>query len=152
MEQELKIAAEIQQALLPDAQRKGTFFEAVAQSVPCRSIGGDFFDYVELADAAFGSPWATSRQGRARGPAHRCHPGRIQGLASLGMSPSQTLAGVNQAIIARAIESRFCTAFYAVVTPAGQLAYCHRRAQPADGLHEDRRPSPRQRGPHPRNV
>ena len=54
MEQELKIAAEIQQALLPEPQRKGAFFEAVGQSVPCRSIGGDFFDYVDLPDGAFG--------------------------------------------------------------------------------------------------
>ncbi len=50
IEQELKIAAEIQQALLPEPQRKGAYFEAVAQSVPCRSIGGDFFDYVDLPD------------------------------------------------------------------------------------------------------
>ena len=54
MEQELRIAAEIQQALLPEPQRKGAFFEAVAQSVPCRSIGGDFFDYVDLPDLSFG--------------------------------------------------------------------------------------------------
>ena len=54
MEQELRIAAEIQQALLPEPRRKGQFFDAVGQSVPCRSIGGDFFDYVDLPNGAFG--------------------------------------------------------------------------------------------------
>ena len=38
----------------PSRSRKGAFFEAVGQSVPCRSIGGDFFDYVDLPDGGFG--------------------------------------------------------------------------------------------------
>jgi len=126
MEQELKIAAEIQQALLPDAQRKGTFFEAVAQSVPCRSIGGDFFDYVELADVGFGfAVGDVAGKGAPAALLTAVIQGVFTALATMGMSPSQTLSGVNQAIIARAIESRFCTAFYAVVTPGGQLSCCN---------------------------
>ena len=54
MEQEMRIAAEIQQALLPKAGRAGAFFSAAAASLPCRSIGGDFYDYVDLPDGAFG--------------------------------------------------------------------------------------------------
>ena len=42
MEQEMRIAAEIQQALLPKAGHSGTFFRTAASSIPCRSIGGDF--------------------------------------------------------------------------------------------------------------
>ncbi len=48
MEQEMRIAAEIQQALLPKTNRVGAFFRAAAASLPCRSIGGDFYDYVDL--------------------------------------------------------------------------------------------------------
>ena len=54
MEQEMRIAADIQRALLPEAKRMGGFFEAMGASVPCRSIGGDFFDYVDLPDGEFG--------------------------------------------------------------------------------------------------
>ncbi len=54
MEQEMRIAAEIQQALLPKSGRVGAFFRAAAASLPCRSIGGDFFDYVDLPEGAFG--------------------------------------------------------------------------------------------------
>ena len=126
MEQELKIAAEIQQQLLPDAQRKGSFFEAVAQSVPCRSIGGDFYDYVELADAGFGfAVGDVAGKGAPAALLTAVIQGMFTALASLGMPPSQTLSRVNQGIFARAIESRFCTAFYAVITPGGQLAYCN---------------------------
>ena len=47
MEQEMRIAAEIQQALLPKPRASLGFVEAAAASVPCRSIGGDFFDYID---------------------------------------------------------------------------------------------------------
>ena len=48
------IAAEIQQALLPRAAHAGGFYRAASASLPCRSIGGDFFDYVDLPDGSFG--------------------------------------------------------------------------------------------------
>ena len=54
MEQEMRIAAEIQQALLPKTGRVGTFFTAAAASLPCRSIGGDFYDYVDLPEGGLG--------------------------------------------------------------------------------------------------
>ena len=53
----------------------------------------------------------------------------IQGVfssqAATGTPPSETLSRVNQALIRRAIESRFCTAFYATVRPDGALTYCN---------------------------
>ena len=54
IEQELRIAAEIQQGLLPDARYVGEGVEVVGASVPCRSIGGDFFEYLELPSGDFG--------------------------------------------------------------------------------------------------
>ena len=45
--------------------------------------------------------------------------------AQTGAPPSVTLSRVNQALIRRAIESRFCTAFYASVAPDGALTYCN---------------------------
>src|SRR5437867_875676 len=54
LEQELKVAAAIQQSLLPVASRVGAFFTTAGASVPCRSIGGDFFDYVDLPSGQFG--------------------------------------------------------------------------------------------------
>ena len=53
-EQELNLAASIQQAMLPAENRAGAFFASSAASVPCRAVGGDFFDYADLPDGAFG--------------------------------------------------------------------------------------------------
>ena len=54
MERELLLAAEIQRALLPEAMQSGPHFDVAAASIPCRAIGGDFFDYFNLADGRFG--------------------------------------------------------------------------------------------------
>ncbi len=54
MEQEMSIAAEMQQSLLPPRQRTGKGFQAVGAMSACRSIGGDFFDYLDLPDGCVG--------------------------------------------------------------------------------------------------
>src|SRR6516162_6202711 len=53
-EQELKVAAAIQQSLLPTPVRQGPFFATAAASIACRAVGGDFFDYVDLPSGGFG--------------------------------------------------------------------------------------------------
>ncbi len=53
-EQELKVAAAIQQSLLPPAARDGAFYSTAAASLACRAVGGDFFDYVDLENGRFG--------------------------------------------------------------------------------------------------
>ena len=54
LDQELVIAAEIQRGLMPAAKYVGAGFEIVGSSLPCRAIGGDFFDHVELPSGDFG--------------------------------------------------------------------------------------------------
>src|SRR4029453_10360259 len=54
IEHELKIAAEIQRALLPEGNHSGAFFQASGTSVQARSIGGDFFDLIDQPDGTFG--------------------------------------------------------------------------------------------------
>src|SRR4029079_10501541 len=51
-ERDVRVAAEIQRALLPDPRYRSASVDIAALSVPCRAIGGDFFDYFELADDA----------------------------------------------------------------------------------------------------
>lgn len=126
MEQEMKIAADIQRALLPEPERMGGFFEAVGASIPCRAIGGDFFDYVDLPDGEFGFAVGDVA---GKGPAAALLTAVVQGVfsaqASSGIGPAVTLSRVNQALIRRSVEARFATAFYAVLARDGALTYCN---------------------------
>jgi len=126
MEQEMKIAAEIQQALLPKTLRAGSFFTAAAASIPCRSIGGDFYDYVDLPAGSLGFALGDVA---GKGPPAALLSAMMQGIfaaqAATSDSPSQTITRVNLALYRRGIESRFVTLMYGAIAPDGRLTYCN---------------------------
>ena len=126
MEQEMRIAAEIQQALLPKAGRSGVFFKAAAASLPCRSIGGDFYDYVDALNGSLGFALGDVA---GKGPPAALLSAMMQGIfaaqAASSDSPSQTVSRVNLALYRRGIESRFVTLMYGALYPDGRLQYCN---------------------------
>jgi phosphoserine phosphatase RsbU/P len=126
MEQEMRIAAEIQQALLPKAGRSGAYFRAAAASLPCRSIGGDFFDYVDLSDGSLGFALGDVA---GKGPPAALLSAMMQGIfaaqAASNDPPSQTIRRVNLALYRRGIESRFVTLMYGALQADGHLTYCN---------------------------
>jgi sigma-B regulation protein RsbU (phosphoserine phosphatase) len=126
MEQEMRIAAEIQQALLPKSGHSGAFFRTSASSIPCRSIGGDFYDYVDLPSGAFGFALGDVA---GKGPPAALLSAMMQGIfaaqAAASDTPCQTIARVNLALYKRGIESRFVTLMYGSLEPDGRLTYCN---------------------------
>lgn len=50
---ELRMAFEFHKELLPKASPAESFFAAAAAILPCRAIGGDFLDYLDVGDGAF---------------------------------------------------------------------------------------------------
>jgi serine phosphatase RsbU (regulator of sigma subunit) len=126
MEQEMRIAAEIQQALLPKSGRVGLYFRAAAASLPCRSIGGDFYDYVDLPDGSLGFALGDVA---GKGPPAALLSAMMQGMfaaqAATSDAPSQAISRVNLALYRRGIESRFVTLMYGVLYRDGRLVYCN---------------------------
>jgi serine phosphatase RsbU (regulator of sigma subunit)/pSer/pThr/pTyr-binding forkhead associated (FHA) protein len=126
MEQELRIAAEIQHSLLPPPAWSSAYFDAFGRTVPCRAIGGDFFEYLTFAD---GRPGFAVADVSGKGAPAALLTAVIQGVlaaqSSSGGGPAHTLAKINEVLIRRAIESRFVTMFLAALTPEGQLTYCN---------------------------
>jgi serine phosphatase RsbU (regulator of sigma subunit) len=125
LEQEMRIAAEIQQALLPKPRASLGFAEAAAASIPCRSIGGDFFDYLDdptnfgfaLGDVA------------GKGPPAALLSALMQGMfaaqAKTQNGPAVASTGMNDALCRRGVESRFVTLMFGVMTPEGMMTYCN---------------------------
>src|SRR5918995_495896 len=126
IEQELRIASQIQQALLPQGRKRGAFFDAMGASVPCRAIGGDFFDYLDLTDGRFGFALGDVA---GKGPPAALLTAVLQGIFAahtfVAVEPKETVARVNIALIHRSIESRFATIFFGVLDPQGSLTYCN---------------------------
>lgn len=126
LESEIKVAAGIQAALLPRHEYTSPHFEVAATSVPCRAIGGDFFDYVESPDGTFGFVLADVA---GKGPPAALLTALLQGIfrahINSGNSPAEIMARVNDSLLRRAIEARFATVLYATLSSAGRLTYCN---------------------------
>ena len=126
LEQEMQTAADIQQALMPTHRPSGLFFDAAAEMLPCRSIGGDFFDYIDLPDQVFGFALGDVA---GKGPPAALLGAMLQGSlaaqAYASAGPAATVAAVNTALVRRGIQGRFVTLFYGVLFPDGRLTYCN---------------------------
>jgi phosphoserine phosphatase RsbU/P len=126
MEQELRIAAEIQHALLPPPAWASDYFEAVGRTVPCRAIGGDFFEYFTMSDGAAGFVVAdVSGKGAPAALLTAVTQGVLATQTAFGGGPAAAVDRVNEILIRRAIGSRFVTVFFATLSKEGKLTCCN---------------------------
>jgi len=128
LEQELRIAAQIQQSLLPQPIVGLSYVEAAASSIPCRSIGGDFFDYLGRDGPVFGF---TLGDVAGKGPPAALMSAMMQGMfafaarGAFAENPAAIVTNINRALCERAVEVRFVTLLFGVITPDGHLTYCN---------------------------
>ena len=126
LDQEMATAAQIQQALLPTRSRTGPFFDAAAEMLPCLSIGGDFFEYIDLPEGRFGFALGdVSGKGPPAALLGALTQGSLAAQTAVASGPADALARLNTALVRRAIEGRFVTLFYAQLDPDGTLTFCN---------------------------
>jgi phosphoserine phosphatase RsbU/P len=126
LDEELRIASQIQQALLPPSHRQGAFFEAYGRSISCRAIGGDFFDYIDQPDGGFAFALGdVAGKGAPAALLTAVLQGILTGQAAASAGPADTMARVNHGLLVRAVDARFATAFFATLTADGRLACCN---------------------------
>ncbi|MDO8835366.1 MAG: SpoIIE family protein phosphatase [Vicinamibacterales bacterium] len=126
LEHELKIAAAIQQGLMPAPERRGPFFDAGGATVPCRSIGGDFFEYADLEHGALGFALGdVSGKGAPAALLTAVIQGMFTVQATATSSPADTLGHINRGLVRRAVEGKFVTMFYGTLSVDGVLTYCN---------------------------
>jgi sigma-B regulation protein RsbU (phosphoserine phosphatase) len=122
MEQEMNIAADIQQSLFPPRQRIGHGFEAVGAMSPCRAIGRDFFDYLDFPDECVGFVLCdVSGKGAPAALMTAMIQGIFRGHAQDSPGPAATMSRVNQVLARRTVRSRFATGFYRMLWPDGRF-------------------------------
>ncbi len=124
MDEELAIAREIQQALLPEPTKLMAYVSAHSQNFPCREVGGDYFDYFEMED---------NRLGFALGDvAGKGMPAALLTSMIQGMFSAQTLldlplpamiSNVNTNLVRRGTGNRFVTFFFGILDEQGNCTY-----------------------------
>jgi sigma-B regulation protein RsbU (phosphoserine phosphatase) len=53
LDKELQVAAEIQKLLIPQTIPQSSFLEIAAEYIPCKEVGGDFYDIIKLENDRF---------------------------------------------------------------------------------------------------
>src|SRR5882672_4372425 len=131
IDEELRMASQIQQALLPKSRTRGTFYDASGTSIACRAIGGDFFEYIDLPDGCFGFALGDVS---GKGPPAALLTAMLQGIfwtqSFAPIDPAAMMSRVNKALLARGIDNRFATIFFAILRPDGRLTYCNAGQNP----------------------
>ena len=131
IEHELRIAAEIQRALLPEGSHTGAFFDAAGTSLQARSIGGDFFDMQDNSDGSFGFLCGDVA---GKGPAAALLTSKILGIfsafAAVGDTPEELVDHINKVLTRRAIDARYATLLYGQLQASGKLKFCNAGQNP----------------------
>ena len=123
-ERELKVAADIQRALLPAPTVDGAFFTTAGSSAPCLAVGGDFFDYVDLPGGRFGFIVGdVAGKGSPAALLAAAVSGMFAAESTYQSSPAVVISRLNHGLFRRSIENRFLTTFYGVLGSDGSFTY-----------------------------
>ncbi|MFM8359106.1 MAG: SpoIIE family protein phosphatase, partial [Verrucomicrobiota bacterium] len=122
---EFAAARDIQQQLLPKGPLPVAGFELAGVSHPAAAAGGDYFDYLTLADGRLGVAVAdVSGHGLASAMLMVEARAHLRLLAREGASPAGILSAANPALAEDLGRERFITLVLVSIDPAnGHLAY-----------------------------
>ena len=116
MEEELRIAREIQMSLLPQGPLTMPGLSVTAVCVPAREVGGDYYDFFPLGDERLGVLIAdVSGKGTSAALYMAELKGLVLSLSQIHSSPRELLMSANR-IISNNLDARsFITMTYAIV-------------------------------------
>jgi phosphoserine phosphatase RsbU/P len=123
MEEQINIARDIQQALLPRDFRGFPHLDVKGYNLPCLSVGGDYFDVFTLGEnrAAF---LIADVSGKGLGAAllTTMLQGALSGM-TLGTDPAVLLNHVNRFLCGHSEVGRYATMFFGIVDEKGRLEF-----------------------------
>jgi phosphoserine phosphatase RsbU/P len=119
MAKELEEARAIQTDLFPLKPPETCGFEIAGVCLPCREVGGDWYDYIPMSDGRLAVVLADV-SGKGMGAALLMSSTRsvLRMHAARGLSPKEVLSEINRFLVQDLPASRFVTLIYSVVDPA----------------------------------
>ncbi len=138
LEEELAIAREIQQALLPSPVKAAAFACAHSLSVPCREVGGDYFDYFDMEGGRLGFAVGDVA---GKGMPAALLTSMIQGMfcaqTLLDLELPAMISNVNRNLVRRGTGNRFVTFFFGILSPDGHCVYTNAGHNPPYLIRKD---------------
>jgi phosphoserine phosphatase RsbU/P len=123
LEQEINIARDIQQALLPRNFPDQPHLAVAGCNYPCLSVGGDYFDVFPLENHRTAFLIAdVSGKGLGAALLTTMLQGALSGM-TLGTDPARVFTHVNRFLCDHAEVGRYATMFFAILDQLGNLEF-----------------------------
>ena len=123
LEQEIGIARDIQQALLPKNLREYPHLAVSGVNFPCLAVGGDYYDVFPLDEKRTAFLLAdVSGKGLGAAIVTTMLQGSLS-VMSLGTDPARTLNHVNRFLCDHVEVGRYATMFFGILEENGKLEY-----------------------------
>ena len=139
LQNELNIASQMQQSILPTQFPRGPDFQVYASMTPARNVGGDFYDIVHLEDNRIGVAIADVSDKGVPAALYMMSSRTLLKGAAIGCeSPSQVLDEVNSLLQDDSDTGMFVTLFYGIYDPAtNEFTYANGGHNPPLIVHAD---------------
>jgi len=123
MEQEINIARDIQQALLPRNFRDFPHLSVSGCNFPCLSVGGDYFDVFPMGDGRTAFLIAdVSGKGLGAAVVATMLQGALSGM-TLGNEPVRVFNHMNRFLCDHVEVGRYATMFFGTLDPSGHMEF-----------------------------
>lgn len=123
LEQELSIAREIQQGLLPNGLHDFPHLAVTGMQYPCHAVGGDYFDVFPLSDSLTAFLIAdVAGKGLGAALLTTMLQGALTGMR-LGVEPEKVFNHINRFLCEHADIGRYATMFFATLDRTGTLEF-----------------------------
>ena len=139
LEQELKIARDIQQLLLPESAPKMQGFELASLARPAKEVGGDYYDYIPVSEDEWGLVIADVSGKGVPGALVMAMVRSVLRAEAMGnSSAANVLSKVNRSICGDIKDDMFVSLFYLILnTKRRTLNYARAGHDPSILLHAD---------------
>jgi serine phosphatase RsbU (regulator of sigma subunit)/anti-sigma regulatory factor (Ser/Thr protein kinase) len=133
LEQEMRVAALIQQQFLPRDLPQLDGWQVAAYYGPARTVGGDFYDFIPLPDGRIGIVVGdVTDKGVPAALIMARTQSVLRGEAPRLIEPREVLERVNEILVAEMPERMFVTCLYGVLDPGtGRFTYANAGHNPA---------------------
>jgi sigma-B regulation protein RsbU (phosphoserine phosphatase) len=136
--EQLAIARQLQQALLPQPNKNLPYVHACSQTIPCQEVGGDYFDYFDLEGGRFCFALGDVE---GKGISAALLASKVQGILSaqsfLDSPIPIIISNLNRNLARRGTGNRFVTFFFGILDEDGTCNYVNAGHNPPLLLHPD---------------
>jgi len=123
LEQEINIARDIQQGLLPRDFREYPHLAVTGFNLPCLAVGGDYFDVFPLSDGRTAFLIAdVSGKGLGAAIVTTMLQGALSGM-TLGIDPARVFSHINRFLCDHSEVGRYATVFFGILDQEGHLEF-----------------------------